>query len=98
MARIRKNQDSLRNNAIIWRVALYVRLSREDGNDESLSVVNQKKILTEFVGGFDETFEIVDYYIEMITLSLIQSHYKGSKSKTQKDRVFQEFFSIYRFL
>ena len=32
-----------------WTVALYIRLSREDGNDESLSVVNQRKIIHAFL-------------------------------------------------
>ena len=32
-----------------WRVGLYIRLSREDGRDESLSVTNQRKILRDFL-------------------------------------------------
>jgi site-specific DNA recombinase len=32
-----------------WKVAAYIRLSREDGNDESLSVSNQRKILKEYL-------------------------------------------------
>ena len=35
--------------AHVWRIALYIRLSREDGRDESLSVANQRRILREFV-------------------------------------------------
>ena len=35
-----------------WRIAAYIRLSREDGNDESLSVANQRKIILEFVGQY----------------------------------------------
>lgn len=35
---------------ILWRIAVYIRLSREDGNEESESVINQKKILKEFFG------------------------------------------------
>lgn len=34
---------------MLWRVGLYIRLSRDDGNDESLSVANQRKLLTEFL-------------------------------------------------
>ena len=50
---------------IIWLIAVYIRLSREDGNEESESVVNQKKILTEFLKqSFDGQFEIVDFYID----------------------------------
>ena len=33
----------------LWRVGLYIRLSRDDGNEESLSVANQRKILLEFL-------------------------------------------------
>lgn len=33
----------------IWRVGAYIRLSRDDGNDESLSVANQKKIISEYL-------------------------------------------------
>ena len=32
----------------VWKVGLYIRLSRDDGKEESLSVVNQRKILMEF--------------------------------------------------
>ena len=33
----------------LWNIALYIRLSREDGESESLSVANQRKLLHEFV-------------------------------------------------
>ena len=47
---------------ITWLVAVYIRLSREDGNEESESVVNQKKILMEFVKQyFDGQHVIVDF-------------------------------------
>ena len=48
MARIRKAVSSGVHSAsrkIVWLIAAYIRLSREDGNDESLSVTNQKKSL-----------------------------------------------------
>jgi len=64
MPRVRKSLNSLKSSNIIWKIALYIRLSREDGNDESLSVVNQKKILTEYVEALDERFEIADYYVD----------------------------------
>lgn len=49
MARIRKSvkPDNGKIQAV-WRVGGYIRLSREDGADESLSVVNQKKIIEEY--------------------------------------------------
>ena len=39
MPRIRKQSQSLKETAIkIWKVALYIRLSKEDGHDVSYSV------------------------------------------------------------
>lgn len=69
MARIRKAVSSgvrLASRKTIWLIAAYIRLSREDGNDESLSVINQKKIIGEYLETFFEgEFVFVDYYIEM---------------------------------
>lgn len=63
MARLRKTPQSTQNP--IWKVALYIRLSREDGNDESLSIGNQRKILMEYVQtSFEEAYAIVDAYID----------------------------------
>ena len=45
---------------IIWRVAIYVRLSKEDGKSVSLSIVNQIKRIARFL----REFEIVDIYID----------------------------------
>lgn len=67
MARIRK---SARNPAvskqIFWKVGKYIRLSREDGNIVSESVVNQDKILNDEIPGFFEgsLYEITDTYID----------------------------------
>ena len=33
----------------LWRVGLYIRLSKDDGHKESLSVQNQRKILLDFL-------------------------------------------------
>lgn len=33
----------------VWQVGLYIRLSREDGHQESLSVANQRKILLDYL-------------------------------------------------
>jgi len=50
---------------IVWHIAVYIRLSREDGKDESDSVVNQKKILKEYLESqFDDEYVIVDFYID----------------------------------
>lgn len=68
MARIRKSSSSQKPYAlkrVVWQIALYIRLSRDDGNDESLSVTNQKKILMEFLENmFQEEHVIVDVYID----------------------------------
>ncbi|WP_347178411.1 recombinase family protein [Clostridium perfringens] len=55
----------LTNNRTIWKVAVYIRLSREDGNDESLSVINQKKILKEYLEEmFEDEYVLVDFYVD----------------------------------
>ncbi len=50
----------------IWKVGKYIRLSREDGNDVSESVVNQDKILTDAMPAFfaDGAYELVDTYVD----------------------------------
>ena len=64
MARIRKSLQSSKTQE--WKVALYIRLSKEDGNDESLSVVNQRKILTDYLekNWSGEPYTILDTYID----------------------------------
>ncbi len=69
MARVRKEQTNefvKKSKAeIIWRIAVYIRLSREDGNDESESVVNQKKILNEYLEQFfEDQYLVADYYVD----------------------------------
>ena len=50
---------------IIWYIAVYIRLSRDDGNEESESVVNQKKILTEYLEKqFSGQYVFVDFYVD----------------------------------
>lgn len=67
MARIRKSDT---NRTVfqqkIWRVGKYIRLSREDGNVVSESVVNQDKILDHEIPNFfeDGLYEVVDTYID----------------------------------
>ncbi len=43
-------------------VAIYCRLSREDGNEESQSIQSQKEILTKYVN--EQDWNIIDYYID----------------------------------
>ncbi|MCL2311240.1 MAG: recombinase family protein [Firmicutes bacterium] len=46
----------------IWKVALYMRLSREDGREESYSIQNQRQILTKYLEKFDDEYIVVDTY------------------------------------
>ncbi len=68
MARIRKQYDTGIKNVgkkLIWYIAIYIRLSKDDGNDESLSVTNQKKIIIDYLEHFfEEEYVIVDFYID----------------------------------
>lgn len=66
MARVRKNIDTAQKILSFWKVALYIRLSREDGNDESYSVKNQRQRLTEFLETLmlEEEMQLVDIYID----------------------------------
>lgn len=48
----------------LFNVAIYIRLSREDGDkEESDSVGNQRKLLTEYVSRHDN-FILYDIYID----------------------------------
>ncbi len=66
MPRIRKSQNNqLTTRRTVWRIAVYIRLSKDDGNDESLSVTNQKKIITEYIEEFfEDEHIIVDIYAD----------------------------------
>ena len=61
MPRVRKVKKSNSKNHMVWRIAVYIRLSKDDGNDESLSVTNQKKIIREYLENFfEEEYILVD--------------------------------------
>lgn len=49
MARIRRGSAERTSSAQpnTWKVGKYIRLSRDDGNSESESITNQRKILDE---------------------------------------------------
>jgi DNA invertase Pin-like site-specific DNA recombinase len=66
MARVRKALEQLSKAAILWKIAIYIRLSREDGNDESYSVTNQKQRLTAYMETLllEEDAQLVDFYID----------------------------------
>ncbi len=58
----RTNQNS---RDFLWRVALYIRLSKEDGHGESESVANQRAILGRYMEAeFQGRYEIVGHYID----------------------------------
>lgn len=49
----------------VWNVAVYIRLSRDDGNEESLSVSNQRKILLEYLEhSFQGEWNLMDIYTD----------------------------------
>ena len=63
MARIRRNCVGKTTEQMmkVWKVAKYIRLSRDDGNVESESVANQRKILDEQIPSFfKDEYEIID--------------------------------------
>jgi len=56
---------SKRETQMQWSIAGYIRLSREDGNEESESVVNQKKILSQYLANsFEGQYTISDFYVD----------------------------------
>ncbi len=67
MARIRKSVERKNEqDRHVWRVGKYIRLSREDGNEVSESVVNQDKILTDELPTFFAAgaYELIDTYVD----------------------------------
>ena len=66
MPRIRKVENKRsKNERVVWRIAVYIRLSKDDGNDESLSVINQKKIIQEYLEKFfEDEYSLVDVYVD----------------------------------
>ena len=67
MPRIRKGVIAHSAIEIFWRIGLYIRLSREDENEnESESVINQEKILRDFVNKYfgPGTYEIIGIFAD----------------------------------
>lgn len=67
MARIRRNSTEKITSSYsnVWRVGKYIRLSRDDGNNESESIINQRKILDEQIPSFlGADYDIIDEYID----------------------------------
>lgn len=54
-----------RETSRLWRVGVYIRLSREDGRQESLSVQNQRKILLDYLEhDFQGRWELAGIYVD----------------------------------
>lgn len=67
MARIRKSDECrTQPKRILWKIGKYIRLSRDDGNLVSESIINQDNILNDEIPHFFESgqYEIVDTYID----------------------------------
>lgn len=51
-----------------WKIAVYIRLSKEDGNDVSYSVINQKALILKYIEQVkaeeEEEYTIVDFYTD----------------------------------
>lgn len=67
MGRRRRNNTEQSNSSQFkaWKVGKYIRLSRDDGNSESESITNQRKILDEHISDFfEDDYDIIDEYID----------------------------------
>jgi hypothetical protein len=66
---------------IKYKAVKYIRLSSADDNKqgESDSVVNQRKLLDEWLKNHPE-IEVVDEFVEIFCSSLIQFYFRGSIS------------------
>ena len=66
--RSRTITDTIKQKFRVWRIAIYIRLSKEDArnNDESESVSNQRAIIEEHIASFNDGDEyiIVDEYVD----------------------------------
>ena len=60
--------ETIRSKFKVWRIAIYIRLSKEDARclDESESVTNQRAIIEEHIANFQDGDEyiIVDEYVD----------------------------------
>lgn len=74
MARRKKQQHQTPHK---WNIALYIRLSRDDGHDESLSITNQRHIIRDYLEqSFEGAYTIIDEYVD-----------DGLSGTTKDDRV-----------
>ena len=61
-------KSEAKDSAIIWKIGIYIRLSKEDlrNSEESESITNQRKIILEFIGEkfSREEYMIFDSYVD----------------------------------
>lgn len=66
--RSRTDEITRKTNYKVWKIAIYIRLSKEDARcfDESESVTNQRNLIQEHISGFhdDDEYIIVDEYVD----------------------------------
>lgn len=55
--------DEIANGNRKWRIGIYVRLSKDDGNSVSLSIVNQIKLIARYLRQMDD-FIVIDIFID----------------------------------
>lgn len=53
----------LTDGTLFWKIAIYVRLSKDDGKKVSLSIINQIKLIAYYLRSFED-FEVVEIYID----------------------------------
>lgn len=64
MPRVSKYNDITVNSENLWKIAVYIRLSVEDGDKvESNSISNQRMLINDFLSDNSE-FNLYDYYID----------------------------------
>ena len=60
--------ETVKSRIRVWRIAIYIRLSKEDARclDESESVTNQRAIIEDHIAGFNDSdaYIIVDEYVD----------------------------------
>ena len=72
----------------IYNAGIYVRLSQEDMRaGESLSIENQKLILTKYVK--EQGWNLVDTYVDAFTTDRIQTNKRSTAEKYAKLRHFR---------
>jgi len=64
MGRIRQTKDSAGKTYKSWKVGVYIRLSKDDGNEVSLSIKHQKERMLEYIESHADEFNLVEIYAD----------------------------------